>query len=116
MLTGSQTDPPSIYLPTNTVVVTEGQSTIFVMCRTNPRNVVTRWTLNGKDVSTDTTGTLVVRGRYNHTLSIHSPTLENIGTYACHGVDTHANASFNLIVKPGTYVNMCADRMQHIKF
>ena len=102
MLTGSQTESPSIYLPTRTVVVTEGQSTIFVMCRTNPRNVVTRWTFNGVDVSTDTTGTLDVRGRYNHTLSIRSPTLDNTGTYTCHRVDTHANASFNFIVKPGT--------------
>ena len=97
----SQTDPPSIYLPTRTVVVTEGQSTIFVTCRTIPRNVVTRWTLKGMDVSSDTTGTLDVRGRHNHTLSIHSPTSENIGTYTCHRVDTHANASFDLIVKPG---------------
>lgn len=101
MLIKSETTLPTVQLPTEKIIVTQGQSRIFVTCRTNPRNIVTRWTFNGVDLPTDNTETLDVRGRFNHTLSISNPTLEYEGTYKCRAVDTDVTASFDLTVKPG---------------
>ena len=93
--------------------MTEGQS-IYVTCRTDPRKIITRWSYNGRNLSVNS-DRFNVLGRFNHTLHINNPTLENKGTYTCHTVGINVKASLELIVKPGTVSNDSSSLLLHHK-
>lgn len=84
--------------------MTEGQS-ISLRCRYNRKsfNGTIQWTFNGMDLSTGIDMMFNITGKFNDTLSINHPLLENSGNYTCK-VDTNVLTIFTLKIKPGLLV------------